>query len=338
MESGHSVWLHRFALFAACAVLPLILIGGLVTSKGAGLAVPDWPNTYGHNMFLFPPSKWVGNIFYEHSHRLFASLVGLLTTVLALWLWLKEPRPWVRWLGVIAWCLVLVQGILGGLRVVLLKDGIGIVHACLAQMFFCLLLAIALFTSRWWRQTMPTFHAHATTLRRIAMVATLLVFVQLILGATMRHAHAGLAVPDFPLSYGAWIPPDMDQIDEMRARMDLEPVTAAQVNVHFAHRVGAIVTSIAVLALAFALWKMRHAQPILARIALMLVVLLAIQVGLGAWTVLSGKAAGVATLHVAVGSLLLAAHVGGILASHRLFCATPQPQTTLLASRSLVPS
>src|SRR6478752_7122020 len=99
-------WLHRFAVFTAAATLVLICVGGIVTSKGVGLAVPDWPNTFGYNMFLFPISKWVGGVFYEHTHRLLASAVGFLTTILAVWLWLKEDRRWLRWLGVLAWLAV----------------------------------------------------------------------------------------------------------------------------------------------------------------------------------------------------------------------------------------
>ena len=143
-------WLHRFALATALMTVGLIAVGGLVTSHEAGMAVPDWPTSYGYNMFLFPISKWVGGIFYEHSHRLFASGVGFLTTILAVWLWVKEPRRWVRWLGVAAFFSVVLQGVLGGLRVTLLKAQIGIFHAILAQMFLVLLCAIALFTSSWW--------------------------------------------------------------------------------------------------------------------------------------------------------------------------------------------
>src|SRR5262245_5747463 len=99
-----SVWPHRLAVVLACATLPLLFIGGLVTSKGAGLAVPDWPTTFGYNMFLYPWSKMVGNIFYEHSHRLIASGVGLLTIALAWVFWFQEPRRWVRRLGLAALC------------------------------------------------------------------------------------------------------------------------------------------------------------------------------------------------------------------------------------------
>src|SRR6266850_6457668 len=144
-------WLDRFAWLTAGATFLLLGLGGLVTSHEAGMAVPDWPTTYGYNMFLFPLHLWQGNIFYEHTHRLLASFVGLLTTILAVWLWLREPRSWLRWLGAGAFFAILLQGLLGGLRVILLKDEIGIFHATLAQLFFVLLCAIALLTTRWWR-------------------------------------------------------------------------------------------------------------------------------------------------------------------------------------------
>ena len=115
--------------FTAVCTLLLIAIGGLVTSKGAGMAVPDWPTTYGYNMFLFPVSQWQGGIFYEHTHRLVASFIGLLTTILAVWLWTKGGM--LRKFGFAAFILILLQGLLGGLRVTLYKDQIGIFHATL---------------------------------------------------------------------------------------------------------------------------------------------------------------------------------------------------------------
>src|SRR5205085_12598368 len=144
-------WLNRFAWFTAFATLLLIGSGGMVTSEGVGLAVPDWPTTFGYNMFLFPASKWIGGMFFEHTHRLIASNVGFLTIVLAAWLWFVDPRRWGRILGVAAVSAVIVQGVLGGLRVTMLKDEIGIFHACLAQAFFGLIVIIALVTSRSWR-------------------------------------------------------------------------------------------------------------------------------------------------------------------------------------------
>ena len=149
--SSDNRWLHWFAVLTAVGTFVLIWVGGLVTSHGVGMAVPDWPTTYGYNMFFFPISKWVGGIFYEHSHRLVASGVGCLTVILAVWLWLKEERRWLRWVGIAALAAVIMQGVLGGLRVTQMKDVIGVFHATLAQLFFALVSAIALFTSSWWR-------------------------------------------------------------------------------------------------------------------------------------------------------------------------------------------
>src|SRR5258707_1612530 len=121
-EPKSTIWLNRFAWFTAFATLLLICSGGMVTSKGVGLAVPDWPTTFGYNMFLFPASKWIGGIFFEHTHRLIASTVGFLTIILAVWLWFLDPRRWVRILGIAAVGAVILQGVLGGLRVTMLKD------------------------------------------------------------------------------------------------------------------------------------------------------------------------------------------------------------------------
>ena len=117
-----SVWPHRLAVFTAAATAALIFVGGVVTNTGSGLAVPDWPTTFGQNMFLYPPSQWAGGILYEHSHRLMGALVGLLTVVLAAALWVAAPRGGLRWVGLVAVAAVIGQGVLGGLRVVLLKQ------------------------------------------------------------------------------------------------------------------------------------------------------------------------------------------------------------------------
>jgi len=183
-----SVWPHRLAVITACATFPLLFIGGLVTSKGAGLAVPDWPTTFGYNMFLYPWSKMVGNIFYEHSHRLVASAVGFLTIALALSLWLQEHRKWLRWLGMLALALVVIQGVLGGLRVTLVEHSLAIVHASLAQAFFALTVSLALFTSPEWREKVaePPL-ADYGRLRRLAAVTTGLIYFQVFFGAVLRH-------------------------------------------------------------------------------------------------------------------------------------------------------
>src|SRR6266850_7812527 len=144
-------WLNRFAWFTAAATLLLICSGGMVTSKGVGLAVPDWPTTFGYNMFFFPVSKWLGGIFFEHTHRLIASIVGFLTIILAFWLAFSRAEHWIKMLGWVSLGAVVLQGILGGLRVTLLKDQIGIFHACLAQAFLGLLVLIAVVTTNFWR-------------------------------------------------------------------------------------------------------------------------------------------------------------------------------------------
>ena len=186
--SSFSLWPHRFALLLACATFPLLFIGGLVTSLGAGLAVPDWPTTFGYNMFFYPWSKMIGGIFYEHSHRLIASLVGLITIALAWTFWTKEQREWLRWLGVAALGLVIVQGVLGGLRVVLLQQTLAIIHACTAQVFFALAVSLALFSSAEWRAPVSEKPiADGGRLRRLATITTVLIYLQIAFGAVLRH-------------------------------------------------------------------------------------------------------------------------------------------------------
>ena len=129
--------IHYFTIVMVAAILCLLCSGGLVTSHGVGLAVPDWPNTFGYNMFLFPMSKWVGGVFFEHTHRLWGSLIGFLTILLVIFLVRWEERLWLRRLGYLGLAAVILQGVLGGLRVTMMKDQIGIFHACLAQTFFC---------------------------------------------------------------------------------------------------------------------------------------------------------------------------------------------------------
>ncbi len=188
----YSPWLHRIALFTAGATFLLIVIGGIVTSTESGLAVPDWPNTFGYNMFLYPLSEMVGGILYEHSHRLMGSIVGLLTIALFIMLILKDSRRWIKWLGLAALIGVSVQGVLGGLRVTELNLNFAIVHACLAQAFFALLCGICWFTSRDWIENQNLSErigddVSAKKLRRLSLITTCLIYIQLIFGAVLRH-------------------------------------------------------------------------------------------------------------------------------------------------------
>ena len=170
----------------------------MVTSKGVGLAVPDWPTTFGYNMFLFPVSKWVGGVLFEHTHRLGGSFIGLLTIILAVWLWVAKSPRWLRNLGSVALGAVILQGVLGGLRVTMLKDQIGIFHACLAQAFLGLLVFIALATSGRWRSMRSAPNPYPVArLFRIGVISAVAIYLQLALGATMRHQHRDLEILDF---------------------------------------------------------------------------------------------------------------------------------------------
>jgi heme a synthase len=281
-------WLHRYVNLVAAATVLLIAAGGMVTSTGSGLAVPDWPNTYGWFMFSFPVEKWVGGIFYEHGHRLIASAVGFLTIVLAIWVWRVDPRRWVRWLAVGALGAVVLQGLLGGLTVLLLLPApVSIGHAGLAQLFFCLIVCLSVFTSPGWRGAGDPPDDPA--LRRLAAVTTMLVYAQILLGATMRHTGAGLAIPDFPLAFGYLVP----------------PVWSAPIAVHFAHRLGALMVACAILATAFHVGYHHRERRDLLRPAALLVLLVVAQVTLGALVVLSRLQPVVNTAHVVNGALVL---------------------------------
>ena len=283
----------------------------MVTSKGVGLAVPDWPTTFGYNMFLFPVSKWVGGIFFEHTHRLIASAVGFMTIILAVWLRLVGERQWVRNLGYLALILVILQGVLGGLRVTMLKDEIGIFHACLAQAFLGLLVVIALITAAFWK-SLPDYRVDLAKLRGIkslALLATVAIYLQLALGATMRHQHRDLAILDFPTANGQWIPDTsiaaLAKINGWRDAHALSDVTAFQIWLQMSHRFLAAVIAVAVIMCCVRVWK--HAWDVtpLRRLSIMWVVLVFCQITLGAWTIWSNKAADIATTHVAVGAIML---------------------------------
>ena len=283
--------LHRFAKFlVACTVL-LILAGSLVTSHDAGLSVPDWPTSYGWSMFTFPPSMWVANILYEHGHRLIASGVGFLAIIMAVWLWLADPRRWLRWFGVATLGSVVAQGLLGGLTVLFfLPAAISTAHAGLAEIFFCMTVAIAIFTSPGWiagygDAAAPT----GLSLRRLATLATVLIYTQILVGATMRHTGAGLAIPDFPLMFGHVIPDHWS------------PAIA----IHFTHRVGALVVTTAILGLFAHVASRYRGRDELLRPAVLLVALVAVQVTLGALTVLSRRDPWINSFHVVCGAMVL---------------------------------
>ncbi len=449
IQNAHQPWLHRFAVLTALATLGLVGMGGLVTSHGVGMAVPDWPTSYGYNMFALPISTWLtGGIFHEHTHRLWASFVGVLVVALTRWLggraacfplliigavevllgisllqlgpdWkgaghflagiggvvLLAGLPLLGWaefcleklqgllgilrvtkvalalgrvlqftvfwlgklqgllhglrvgldapapgrlppLGWAAFWLVQVQGLLGGLRVVLdahivadvrLGTAFGIFHGCLGQIFLVLTAIIALVTSRWWqaRSESPALEVGAP-IQRWFYFTTILIFLQLMIAATMRHQHAGLAISDFPLAHGKlW--PDMSA--EAVARYNMQrvevlaanPITAFQIALQMVHRLVAVLI-VAAVAICFA--KSRAGTP-LRRVAGVWLGLILVQVALGAWTIWSNKAADVATAHVVVGALSLVTGACACLISLRRFSGNAQSAAVPLSEAAM---
>lgn len=311
--------LHLFAVLVAAATGLLIFAGGLVTSTESGLSVPDWPNTYGYFMFFFPLDKMVGGIFFEHTHRLIASTVGFLILVLAVWLWRAEPRRWVRRLGFIALGAVITQGLLGGITVLwYLPDPISIAHASLAQIVFCLTMTIALVTSPGWKRAYAANGPAPddAVLQRVAIVTTVLIYIQIVVGATMRHTGAGLAIPDFPLMFGQIIPPQWDP----------------KIAIHFAHRVGAVIVSLAILATTGHVLYHHRSRRELLRPSLLLLALLTLQITLGALTVLSQKQFVINSLHVVTGAAVLVTTLVLTMRAHRARFVTDAQRTDASAA------
>ena len=299
--------LHWFALGLTVAVVLLISAGALVTSKEAGLSVPDWPLSYGG---LNPPRWWeIENVRAEHGHRLIAGTVALLTVALAVWITRREPRRWVVKLAWVAVGAVLLQALLGGLTVLLfLPTAVSVAHAALAELFLCLVTTLAVVTSPWWRErgARPASGGAAAP-ARLAAAVTGLVYLQILVGAVMRHSGAGLAIPDIPLAFGRLVPPRFD----------------FAIGIHYAHRVGAVVVTTAIVVLVARALRARRRAPGLAGPAMALAALVAVQVSLGLLVVYSAKQPHINTAHVATGATLLATSLVLTLRSARLAAAAP---------------
>ncbi|MBI1722428.1 MAG: heme A synthase [Gemmatimonadetes bacterium] len=316
-SQDHNRSLHRYAVAVACATFVLVVAGGLVTSTGSGLSVPDWPLSFGT---LFPTME--GGVRFEHTHRLIAATVGALTVVLALWLARREPRGWVRGLGFAAVGAVIVQGVLGGLTVLFkLPAPISVAHASLAVVFFGLTASLALVTSpSWLAPPHPESDAGSPSTRILALTTAAAIYFQILLGALVRHTGAALAIPDFPLAFGRLLP----------------PITSSLVAYQLAHRAGAAVVGLLVLWTAIRVLRRHGAQPLLRRPALALVALLGFQILLGGLTIWTRKAVIPTTAHVATGALLLVTSVMlALRAQHLLLAPTgahqalaPQGATT----------
>lgn len=309
-ETANNIWLHRFAKLLMAATFVLIFIGGLVTSTGSGLAVPDWPTTYGHFMFSFPLSKMIGGILYEHGHRMVATVVGFLTVILTVWLWLKEPRRWVKWFATGALFAVIAQGILGGITVLfLLPTPVSVLHACLAQGFFCMTVCLAMFTSKEWQtERIQRSDSSKPSIQNLTILTTAVVYIQLILGAIMRHTGAGLAIPDFPLAFGKIIP----------------SIETQAIAIHFLHRIGAMVVTLTVLWTTIQIFRQHREQPKLTRPAIVLIGALFLQIVLAGLTIWSKKAVIPTTAHVATGAFILGMSLFLALRSYLIFKTNEQ--------------
>jgi cytochrome c oxidase assembly protein subunit 15 len=279
--------LHRFAVLVCAATFALIFAGGLVTSTDSGLAVPDWPLSFGR---LFPPMT--GGVLYEHGHRMVAASVGILVVVLYVWARLRARRAVA---ALAAWALgaVVIQGLLGGLTVLMrLPPAVSVAHACLAQAFLCLTVALAAATGDAWRRAGDLREAApGPPLRALALATTAAVYGQLVLGAVVRHTKAGLAIPDFPLAFGRLVP----------------PLESPEVRIHFAHRVWALAVLGTALWTAARVLRAHREELLLRRPAVLLIALLGAQTLLGGLTIWTRRAPVPTTFHVLVGAMVLGA-------------------------------
>jgi cytochrome c oxidase assembly protein subunit 15 len=337
LDSSISPWPHRWAVVLACATFPLLWVGGLVTTTDAGMAVPDWPSTFGYNLFLYPWRTWLAgpwDLFVEHGHRLLGAVVGMITIGLLIVLWRAEERRWLRGLGIAALALVVFQGVLGGMRVRLDERTLALLHGTTGPLFFALSVALAVLTSRRWRiatcqgttgsASDLAMSAHRPSqcppgvdhIRRLAFVTCVLIYLQIVLGAVVRHVPVAAEPQTFALA----------------VRFHL--FMAAVLSLHLVLLVWLVLRR---------LWGVSPLRDLAFWLAGLLIMQLAL--GAGTWIVkfsIPSWAAGwistggvaiqdggwlqthVITAHVAVGSLLFVAALALALYAHRLLPSAPR--------------
>lgn len=301
-KSTYQPALAWFATLGSLWVFVLVTLGAFTTSIGAGMAFPDWPLSNGS----INPDGWLTDVamFAEHSHRLSGAMMGLITIGIAGWLWRREERAWLRRLGWWALAIVIVQGLIGGKRVLLdalavpgfemtLGQMLRIPHGVLAHVFVCVLFAIAAGLSRTWVERAGGLHGPTSdATQRLGFWSLFLLLTQLWIATAMRHNQAGLAIPYFPWSTmdGALLPPLWD----------------FRVGLHFAHRLVAIVLSVVIGFYVRSLWRDAAVAPVLRWLGLGLVGLLVLQIFLGAKIIWTSRDAYITTAHVIIGALTLA--------------------------------
>ena len=332
-EQHRSRALHRFAWLTVGFILILIFVGGMVKSTNSGLAVPDWPNTYGHFMFSFPLDRMVGGVFWEHSHRMIASIAGLLTFGLTIWIWRVEKRRWVKHLALWTSIAVIVQGIFGGVTVLLgLPAWTSTFHGTLGQIYFCMSIILALALSpRWADAPEPFRETNRISLRSLTTWTVVAVMIQLILGAYMRHIEAGLVIPDFPTMFGTWSLPLSDASiayanqelgrNGILKKLMLTEVTREHMVAHLAHRFWAVMVTILAVWTSVRIFRSWRHIRVLYRPAIWLMILLAVQITLGILTIYTEKQPSVTTFHVMTGALVLGVAVTLGAQARRLFAA-----------------
>ncbi|MHB2015428.1 MAG: COX15/CtaA family protein [Candidatus Xenobia bacterium] len=312
--------LHRYACFVAGWTFLTIIAGSLVTSTGSSLSVPDWPLSFGK---IMPPM--VGGVFFEHGHRMIAATAGTLMIVLALWVGMRERRPWVRGLGYAALGAVCAQGLLGGLTVLLrLPPAVSIGHAALAQLTFCITVTLAVVTAGAWLRS--SSRLQDALLPGLATLTTVLLYVQILIGAVVRHTEAGLAIPTFPLCFGDLMPSG--------------DMWTGAVALQFSHtRIGATLVTVAIVAVLWRIVSRHRSRRELMVPAVVLACVLVGQILLGASIIWTGRMVAATSAHVAGGALLLGTSLVLTLQAWRLRLmqpASPQPTLTPAATeRSL---
>jgi len=297
--------LHRYALVTAGCTFILLLAGALVTSTGSSLAVPDWPLSFGK---FFPPMT--GGVLFEHGHRMVAGTVSILMLGLAVATQLWEKRSWVKVLAWTAMGVIILQAVLGGVTVLLhLPTQVSVAHAGLAQVFFCLIVSLALVTSRGWIEANPnSVTDRPSTIRFWAALTTAFTYLQILIGAVTRHSGSGLAIPDFPLSFGHLLPPDW----------------SAPVALQFSHtRIGAFIVLYMVTHTAYRVCVHYPEEKALFWPAAAAGLFVWLQCFLGMIVIATSKDVVPTSLHVIVGAATLAAMLVLTLNSFHLFKKGP---------------
>jgi len=308
MKPSSDIWLRRFSKVTVFSTLFLIFAGALVKSHEVGLSVPDWPTTYGKQMFAFPLSDMVGGIFYEHGHRIIATIVGFFTMIQAIWLGFSHHPNWLKKLGFFALAMVIIQGLFGGITVLFfLPPLVSIIHGILAQTFFIMTIIIAYSMSQ--ERENRVDNGMVQAIRKGALLMGGLVYIQLILGALMRHTGSGLAIPDFPTMGGMWIPTFssemMTNINYILFDLDLDSVSKGQVIIHFIHRLGAVIVTGTIGYFYAKYGQIIKASQRSKAVFISIIVIVIIQFSLGVLTVLSARSPYIASFHVVTGAALL---------------------------------